>query len=81
MVLKTIPRFEGPQSNIDVQSYKEAAGQLADASMPTKNRKEAAKTVLRLMQKYRGQFVTQEILNEGGGATGGGVDTNNPLLK
>jgi len=81
MVLQTIPRFEGPQSDKDVQSYKEAAGQLADPSMPTKNRKEAAKTVLRLMQKYRGQFVTQEMLNEGGGATGGGVDTNNPLLK
>jgi len=81
LVLKTIPRFEGPQSNIDVQSYKEAAGQLADPSMPTKIRKEAGKTVLRLMQKYKGQFATQEILNEGGGATGGGVDTNNPLLK
>jgi len=68
LVLKTIPRFEGPQSNIDVQSYKEAAGQLADPSMPTKIRKEAGKTVLRLMQKYKGQFATQEILNEGGGA-------------
>jgi hypothetical protein len=81
LVLKTIPRFEGPQSNIDVQSYKEAAGQLADPSMPTKIRKEAGKTVLRLMQKYKGQFATQEMLNEGGGASGGGVDTNNPLLK
>jgi hypothetical protein len=80
MVLQTIPRFEGPQSDKDVQSYKEAAGQLADPSMPTKNRKEAAKTVLRLMQKYRGQFATQEMLNEGGGG-GSGVDTNNPLLK
>ena len=81
LVLKTIPRFEGPQSNIDVQSYKEAAGQLADPSMPTKIRKEAGKTVLRLMQKYKGQFATQEMLTEGGGASGGGVDTNNPLLK
>jgi hypothetical protein len=81
LVLKTIPRFEGPQSNIDVQSYKEAAGQLADPSMPTQIRKEAGKTVLRLMQKYKGQFATQEMLNEGGGGAGGGVDTNNPLLK
>jgi len=81
LVLKTIPRFEGPQSDKDTQSYKEAAGQLADPNMPTAIRKEAAKTVLRLMTNRKNQFVTSEIAGEGVGATGGGVDTNNPLLK
>ena len=79
LVLKMVPRFEGPQSNKDTQSYKEAAGQLADATLPTKIRKEAGKTVLRLMQERRDQFVTRDMAAEGAG--GGGVDTSNPLLK
>jgi len=84
LVLKMIPRFEGPQSNKDTQSYKEAAGQLADPTLPTKTRKEAGKTVLRLMQQRKGQFVTSDMAAEGTlpAAPGAlGVDTNNPLLK
>ena len=73
LVLKTIPRFEGPQSDRDTQSYKEAAGQLADPNMPTAIRKEAAKTVLRLMTARKNQFVTPEMAAEGAGASGGGV--------
>jgi len=69
LVLKTIPRFEGPQSDKDTQSYKEAAGQLADPNMPTAIRKEAAKTVLRLMTNRKNQFVTSEIAGEGVGAS------------
>jgi hypothetical protein len=77
--LKLVPRFEGPQSNSDTTSYKEAAAQLADATLPTKIRKEAGKTVLRLMKERQGQFVTTDMATEGAG--GGGVDTSNPLLK
>ena len=65
LVLKMVPRFEGPQSNKDTQSYKEAAGQLADPTLPTKIRKEAGKTVLRLMQERQGQFVTSDMATEG----------------
>ena len=65
LVLKMVPRFEGPQSNKDTQSYKEAAGQLADATLPTKIRKEAGKTVLRLMQERKDQFVTRDMAAEG----------------
>jgi hypothetical protein len=68
LVLKMVPRFEGPQSNADTKSYKEAAGQLADASLPTKIRKEAGKTVLRLMKERRNQFVTTDMAAEGTGA-------------
>jgi hypothetical protein len=82
LVLKMVPRFEGPQSNKDTQSYKEAAGQLADPTLPTAIRKEAGKTVLRLMKERQGQFVTSDMAAEGvGGGGGGGVDTSNPLLK
>jgi len=57
MVLKMVPRFEGPQSDKDTQSYKEAAGQLSDPSLPTTLRKEAGKTILRLMKERKDQFV------------------------
>jgi hypothetical protein len=79
LVLKMVPRFEGPQSDKDTASYKEAAGQLANPTLPTKIRKEAGKTVLRLMQERKNQFATSDMAAEGAG--GGGVDTSNPLLK
>ena len=65
MALKMVPRFEGPQSNADTKSYKEASGQLADPTLPTKIRKEAGKTVLRLMKERKNQFVTSELASEG----------------
>lgn len=79
IVLKMVPRFEGPQSDKDTQSYKEAAGQLADPTMPREIRKAAAQTIIRLMENRKGQFVTQGMAAEGTGA-GGGVDASNPLL-
>jgi hypothetical protein len=82
LVLKMGPRFEGPQSNKDTQSYKEAAGQLADPSLPTAIRKEAGKTVLRLMRERKDQFGSADMATEGApAAAGGGVDTSNPLLR
>jgi hypothetical protein len=65
MALKMVPRFEVPQSNADTKSYKEASGQLADPTLPTKIRKEAGKTVLRLMKERKNQFVTSELASEG----------------
>jgi hypothetical protein len=56
MVLKMVPRFEGPQSDKDTQSYKEAAGQLSDSTLPPKLRKEAGLTILRLMKERKNQF-------------------------
>lgn len=72
LVLKLVPRFEGPQSTFDVMSYKEAAGQLADPNTPTKIRKEAGRTVLRLMKERKGQFVTVDMAAEGTGAVPAG---------
>ena len=56
MVLKMVPRFEGPQSDKDTASYKEAAGRLADPTLPREIRKEAGKTILRLMKERKDQF-------------------------
>ena len=61
LALKMVPRFEGPQSNADTTSYKQAAGQLADTTLPAEIRKEAGKEVLRLMKARKNQFVTQDM--------------------
>jgi hypothetical protein len=66
--LKMVPRFEGPQSDKDTASYKEAAGQLANESLPVATRRAAAQTVVRLMKSRKGQFVNQTMANEGIGA-------------
>ena len=58
-VLKLVPRFEGPQSDKDTISYREAAGQLADPTIPAATRKAAAKEIARLMRERAGQF--QEV--------------------
>jgi hypothetical protein len=68
IALKMVPRFEGPQSDKDTQTYKEAAGQLADPSLPTEIRKQAGKEVVRLMKARKGQFVNEAMANEGIGA-------------
>lgn len=70
VALKMVPRFEGPQSDKDTQSYKEAAGQLADPNVPTATRKAAGKEVLRLMKERKGQFVSDLMANEGMSAGG-----------
>lgn len=48
----TVPRFEGPQSNTDVQMYKEAAGNLANTSLPAADRMAAADFMMELASKY-----------------------------
>lgn len=51
-LLKAIPRFEGPQSDRDVESYKEAAGSLANDKLPREMRQAAFQTILDLNKKY-----------------------------
>ena len=63
--LKMIPRFEGPQSDKDTASYKQAAGELANDSLPVAIRLAAAKTVVRLMKTRTGQFVNETMATEG----------------
>ena len=69
LALKMVPRFEGPQSDKDTASYKQAAGQLADATLPTAIRKEAAKTVIRLMENRKSQFMSSDMAAEGAAPT------------
>jgi hypothetical protein len=73
MALKMVPRFEGPQSDKDTLSYREAAGQLADPSLPTAIRKAAGRELMRLMKERKGQFVTEGMASEG-------INANSPAL-
>lgn len=60
LVLKMVPRFEGPQSDKDTASYNRAAGQLSDTTLPAKIRKAAGKEILRLMKSRENQFGTPD---------------------
>ena len=71
LVLKLVPRFEGPQSDKDTQSYKDAAGDLANPNLPASVKRAAAEQIVGLLKKYSGQFEYPA-----GGDTGGGQDTN-----
>ena len=73
LVLKMVPRFEGPQSNYDVQSYKDAAGNLADPTVPANVKRAAADEIVRLFKKYKDQF---EYAGDGSGAGAGAIDFN-----
>ncbi len=50
-----VPRMEGPQSDRDTALYKEAAGNLANRSLPTETRQAALERMKALNQKYAGQ--------------------------
>lgn len=79
MVLKLVPRFEGPQSDADTKSYRDAAGDLANPSLPREQRKAAAQTILRLFKQRQGQFGTPDadgnVVTSGAApSTSGGSD-------
>jgi hypothetical protein len=75
MALKMVPRFEGPQSDKDTATYKQAAGQLADPTLPTAIRKAAGIEVLRLLKLRKNQFVTQEMADQGIAPSTSGTST------
>lgn len=47
-----MPRMEGPQSDRDVQMYKDMAGNLADPTIPRGQRLAALETIRKLQEKY-----------------------------
>lgn len=49
-----MPKMSGPQSDKDVQLYREMAGQVADQTLPVETRQAASATIRRLNEKYAG---------------------------
>lgn len=78
LVLKLVPRFEGPQSDKDTQSYKDAAGDLANPNVPASVKKAAATQIVGLLKKYSGQFEYTGGEDTGGGGISEGTTATNP---
>ena len=51
-ILANVPRFEGPQSDYDVQVYKQAAGDFANDKLPVETRLAALQGMISLLKKY-----------------------------
>lgn len=52
MLVSAMPRMEGPQSDRDVQLYREAAGQVADPTIPPELRRAAMGSIRAIYSKY-----------------------------
>jgi hypothetical protein len=52
-LIATIPRMEGPQSDRDVELYKQAAGQIGDSTVPTSVRMAAWDTIKEIAARQR----------------------------
>ena len=68
-----MPKMSGPQSDKDVQMYREMAGELADDTKPIQTRLAALQTIEQLNNKYReinsrsGQLQQNQIPSSGAG--------------
>lgn len=54
-LVANVPRMEGPQSNYDVQNYKEMAGDVGNPMLPINRRMAALDEVIKLQKKYADQ--------------------------
>lgn len=52
-MVTNVPRMEGPQSNFDVQNYREMAAMVGDSTIPIGDRLSALKQLRQLQQKYK----------------------------
>jgi hypothetical protein len=74
-LLMGVPRFEGPQSDRDTATYKEAAGQLGDPNIPNDIRMEAWETIKKLLQNQADMESAR--LQRGGLSLGNGAPPPN----
>jgi hypothetical protein len=51
-LILSMPRLEGPQSNLDQQLYRQAAGQIGDPTVPNETKMAALKTIKRINTQY-----------------------------
>jgi len=81
-LVSKMPKMSGPQSDKDVQLYKEMAGRIGDPSVPSDVKQAAAETIMRLNQKYlqqnAGSIPAKALESVRGGGTAPSMDD---LLK
>lgn len=54
-IMMNQPRMEGPQSNMDVLMYRQAAGQIGDPTVPSEMKRAALETIETMHRKYAAQ--------------------------
>lgn len=79
-LVANVPRMEGPQSNIDVQFYKEQAGKIADPTIPAGDKKAALDAIINLNRKYQQQDPMQNWLESVQGQNAGNPYANIPQM-
>jgi hypothetical protein len=57
-LMLNMPRMEGPQSDRDVQLYREAAASLGEPNIPRETKKAALETIRTLQQRYKERAAT-----------------------
>jgi len=72
------PKMSGPQSDKDVQLYREMAGRIGDPSVPAEMKQAAAETIRRLNEKYlqqnQGSMAAQALKQTRGPSKGASLD-------
>lgn len=64
-MVSNVPRMEGPQSNIDVENYKNMAARVGDRTLPNEERLAALDILEKLQQKY--SSINTNIIQGGSG--------------
>ena len=78
-ILMSVERFEGPQSDKDVASYKEASGKLADPNVPAAQKQAAFRTIVEIMKRNAPDLDWNSIA--GGPSTGAGTTASGNKYK
>lgn len=76
-----VPRMEGPQSNLDVDLYKQMAGQAGNEKLPVQRRLAAVREMKRLYAKYehlQGEAAPSAVPGGGGGGFQEGQTATGP---
>lgn len=71
-LIMNMPRLEGPQSNLDQQLYREAAGQIGDPTTPAETKKAAIKTLRTIQNRYPDAFGNLQNHSQQRSTMGGG---------
>lgn len=80
-ILANIPRFEGPQSEYDVQLYQTAAGDFANPKEPPEVRLAALQGMITLLKKYDKAGKNDWTFGEGKPAGSGTTSSGNKYKK
>lgn len=65
-IMMNQPRMEGPQSNLDVKLYEQAAAQIGDPTVPAPIKKAALRTVEAIQNKYMERAGKEPAASDGG---------------